>query len=113
MAAQQTPNVPVPHTEYQSEDEDSLMDFDIDQFPDDDDPSVFLEADEMPEVDDWVPRDASGWEHYIPTFTRPGYDDTKEVKTDGSMERPRKERPREIMRPAILPTDPPASQYAR
>lgn len=113
MAAYQTPDVAVPHVGYQSEDEDSFVEFDINQFPDDDDPAVVLEAEPAPEEERWVPRDASGWEHYIPTFTRPGYDDAMEVKSDGQMQKPWGGGPREKMRPALLPTDPPASQYAR
>lgn len=114
MAAQQTSNIAVPHTGYQSEDEDSTVEFDVSQFPDVDDPVVTLPSqDPLLKVQDWVSRDASGWEHYIPTFTRPGYDDGIEVNGDGSMERPRRGVPQFMMRPALLPTDPAASQYAR
>lgn len=113
MAAQQPPNVAVPHTEYQSEDEDSTVEFDVEQFPDVEDPVVVLQADPALKRQNWRPRDASGWEQYIPDFTRPGYDDAIEVKGDGSMERPRIGGPINMMRPAILPTDPAASQYAR
>lgn len=113
MAAQQASNIAVPHTGYQSEDEDSTVEYDESQFPDVDDPVVTLPADPLLKVESWVPRDASGWEYYIPTFTGPGYDDAIEVKGDGSMERPRRGGPRDFMRPALLPTDPAASQYAR
>lgn len=113
MAAQQTSNVAVPHAEYRSEDEDSTVEYDENQFPDVDDPVVELKADPSLKVENWVPRDPSDWEHYIPTFTRPGYDDEVEVSGDGFLQRPRIGGPRDMMRPALLPTDPAASQYAQ
>lgn len=113
MAAQPISNIAVPHTGYQSEDEDSTVEYDESQFPNVDDPVFALQGDPLLKLQDWVPRDSSGWEHYIPTFTRPGYDDEIEVNGDGSMERSRRGGPRDMMRPALLPTDPPASQYAR
>lgn len=113
MAAQQSSKVAVPYAEYQSEDEDSLIEYHEGQFPDVEDPRVYLEEDPLSSVGDWVPRDPSGWEHYVPTWTRPGYDDNIEVSGDGKMQRPRIGAPWGMMRPALLPTDPPASQYAQ
>lgn len=113
MAAQQNPNVGVPHAEYQSEDEDSTIEYDEDMFPDIDDPRVILRSDSSLRVQGWTPRDASNWEYYTPSFTRPGWNDEIEMTADGKMERPRTGHPQSWMRPALLPTDPPASQYAR
>lgn len=111
MAAQQPLVLPV--LDYQSEDEDSTVDYQEDQFPDVVDPAYTIGVDPSLDVDNWVPRDPTGWEYYIPTWTRPGYHDQVEVSGDGSKERPRMGNPQEFMRPALLPTDPAASQYAK
>lgn len=113
MAAPENPNVAVPHAEYNSEDEDSTIEYDDDLFPDVNDPRVVLRIDPALRVEGWTPRDTSDWEFYTPSFTRPGYNDEIEVTADGKLERPRKGHPQGWMRPALLPTDPPASQYAR
>ncbi|KAK2611512.1 hypothetical protein N8I77_004846 [Diaporthe amygdali] len=100
----------------QSEDEDSNVELDIDaQFPTIDtwDYTFSKQDAQVLKQDDWAQRNPDGWAHYIPTWTRPGYDDDIEVNTDGTRERPRRGDSWSRMRPAILPTDPPASQYAR
>lgn len=110
MAAQQE------STAVQSEDEDSNVELDIDaQFPTIDtwDYTFSKQDAQVLKQDDWAQRNPDGWAHYIPTWTRPGYDDDIEVNTDGTRERPRRGDSWSRMRPAILPTDPPASQYAR
>ncbi|KAJ0107255.1 hypothetical protein J7T55_007625 [Diaporthe amygdali] len=110
MAAQQE------STAVQSEDEDSNVELDIDaQFPTIDtwDYTFSKQDAQVLTQDDWAQRDPTGWAHYIPTWTRPGYDDDIEVNTDGTRERPRRGDSWSRMRPAILPTDPPASQYAQ
>lgn len=113
MAAQQAHGAGVAQAGYRSEDEDSTVEYSPDQFPDDPDPVVTIQKDPILQADDWANRDAQGWEYYIPPWTRPGHDDKTEVKPDGTMERPRRGDPFTRMRPALLPTDPPASQYAR
>lgn len=113
MAAQENPDMAVPHADYQSEDEDSTIEYDENLFPNIDDPRIVLRADPTLQAEGWMPRDASDWEFYTPGFTRPDYDDEIEVTEDGKLERPRRGHAQGWMRPAILPTDPPASQYAR
>ena len=113
MAAQYASGVGVAQDGYRSEDEDSTVEFRLDQFPNFQDPVVTIQKDPLLEADSWTSRDSRDWEYYIPTWTCPGYDDKTEVKGDGTEERPRRGDPWKMMRPALLPTDPPASQYAK
>ena len=116
MAAQQPSGAARGPDGYRSEDEDSTVDLDLRQFPEVEDPVITLQQNSSMRRDAWAARDAQdqqGWQHYIPSWSRPGYDDDVEVSADGTMQRPRSGGFWSLMRPALLPTDPAATQYAR
>lgn len=119
MAAQQASSAAIGDDGYRSEDEDSTVETDFAQWPQVEDPVITIEENSALKHDSWAPRNPhseqgeQNWQYYIPAFTRPGYDDNLEISEDGMKERPRRGDFWSLMRPALLSTDPPASQYAQ
>lgn len=100
---------------YQSEDEDSTHGDDSGQTIVQD-PAIWIQQDPSLMQNDWddhVPEGQGRWRTYIPSWSRPGYDDNIEVNYDGTKERPRRGDFWSWMRPALLPSDPRPTQYAQ
>lgn len=119
MAAQEASSAAIGDDGYRSEDEDSTVEADYLQWPQVEDPVITIKQNSMMKHDSWTPRDPYGeqseqnWQYYVPAFTRPDYDGNLEISEDGMKERPRMGEFWSLMRPALLSTDPPATQYAR